>query len=333
MTALLEVEGVSVRFWQTRSIADLIARRPARCVTAVDGTSISVAQGETLGLVGESGCGKTTLGRAMLGLTERASGRVTFDGKDIDERIRNDLLAFRRGVQMVFQDPFAALNPKMTIGQTLGEVLRVHRMCPEKEIEGRVKELLDTVGLSADLAARRPRALSGGQCQRIGVARALALEPKMIVADEAVSALDVSVQAQILNLLTELQRARNLAMVFISHDLSVVRHICKTVAVMYLGRIVEIGDTEQVFNTPRHPYTQALLAAKLRMDGPSLRDTELLPGEPPSPLALPAGCAFNPRCAQALEQCRAGSPPLLRGPSGTGVACHLYDDQAVLRRG
>ena len=329
MTALLTADRVSVRFMQSRSLGDMLARRPARALVAVDDVSLSVGEGETLGLVGESGCGKTTLGRALLGLVPRSSGTVTFDGQDIDARMDDDLLAFRRGVQMVFQDPYAALNPKMTVGDALAEVLKVHRICPPSQIRARVDDLLETVGLSPDLANRRPRALSGGQCQRIGVARALAVEPKMIVADEAVSALDVSVQAQILNLLAELQRKRNLAMIFIAHDLSVVRHICKRVAVMYLGRIVEMGSADQVFNAPRHPYTHALLAAKLKMGGPRLQDTELLSGEPPSPLSVPPGCAFNPRCSQVMERCRSGPPPALISDGDASVACHLYSKGAV----
>ena len=334
MMDLLSVKNVSVRFAQHRSLLDMVARRARNDLVAVDNATLRVGPGETLGLVGESGCGKTTLGRAMLGLVPRSAGEVSFDGEDIDTRMRTDLLSFRRGVQMVFQDPFASLNPKMSVGDALAEVLQVHRMCPPSQIKHRVDDLLRTVGLSPDLADRRPRALSGGQCQRIGIARALAVEPKMIVADEAVSALDVSVQAQILNLLADLQRQRNLAMVFISHDLSVVRHICERVAVMYLGRIVEMGATQDVFDAPRHPYTKALLAAKLRMGGPKLQETELLPGEPPSPLAVPAGCAFHPRCAQAMPQCRAGNAPELIGHGMQGVACHLYTgaEEAVQAR-
>ena len=325
MSALLEADGLSVRFSQGRSIAELVGRREPRGVTAVDNVSLKVDAGETLGIVGESGCGKTTLGRALLGLVQRSSGSIRFAGTDLDQHLKQDARAFRRRVQTVFQDPVAALNPKMTVGQTLSEVLRVHNMCAETGLRDRVAGLLDLVGIPYELAGRKPRALSGGQCQRIGIARALAVEPELIVADEAVSALDVSVQAQILNLLAEVQRTRTLALMFISHDLSVVRHVCSRVAVMYLGRIVETGPTHQVFDAPRHPYTRALLAAKLRMTGPGLNDIEVLPGEPPSPLSVPPGCAFHPRCSAAMDKCRTDPAPGLRDDSGVRVACCLYD--------
>ena len=225
---------------------------------------------------------------------------------------------------MIFQDPYASLNPKMTVGDTLREVLKVHTICSPNQYDQHIEALLDRVGLSAKIAERLPRTLSGGQCQRIGIARALAVEPKLIIADEAVSALDVSVQAQILNLFLELKQQRNLTLLFISHDLEVIRHVCQRIAVMYLGRIVEMGTTAEVFENPCHPYTQALLNSRPNVDGPRLIDTEILPGEPPSPLNLPSGCTFHPRCSNALPECSVDPKPELTRLCNTNVACHLY---------
>jgi peptide/nickel transport system ATP-binding protein len=324
MNPHLEVRDLHVRYRAPGRIADLIPGRSRRLNRAVNGVSLDVARGESLGLVGESGCGKSTLGRAILRLTPASAGMVRFDGENVLEMGRADLLRFRRRAQMVFQDPYASLNPRLTAAETLGEVLRVHGLCPPDEISARVKSLMDQVGLPAELASRRPRALSGGQCQRVGIARALAVGAELIVADEPASALDVSIQAQILNLLTRLQREMGLTLLFISHDLGVVHHLCQRVAVMYLGRIVEEGPTDEVFRNPRHPYTQALLAAIPRMEPTARLPGAALQGEPPSPLEVPAGCPFHPRCPQALPECRSGEPPVFRPAGEALVACHLY---------
>lgn len=324
MTELLEVQGLSVRFPRPRGLADFARPKGSSDVVAVDGVSLSLAPGETLGLVGESGCGKTTLGRALVGLVPRSAGEIRLAGKPVASFSGSEGKAFRQKVQMIFQDPTASLNPKMTVRKALAEVLRVHGLCSDQELDREIARLLEEVGLPSELGSRRPRALSGGQCQRVGIARALALNPRIIVADESVSALDVSIQAQILNLFVRLQQDHRLTMLFISHDLAVVRQICQRVAVMYLGRIVEIGTREQIFEAPKHPYTQALLAAKPRMNGPDLRSCELLGGEPPSPLQRPTGCAFHPRCSRVFAPCRSDPAPSLAAQDGSQVACHLY---------
>jgi peptide/nickel transport system ATP-binding protein len=325
MSALLETEDLTVEF-REGGLGALINPAKARVTHAVNGVTLSIAPGETVGLVGESGCGKSTLGRAMLRLVEPRAGKVSFDGTELTGLDPARLLGFRRRAQMIFQDPFAALNPRFTIGETLAEVFRVHRLCKPSEIPARVAALMQSVGLSPDLASRRPAALSGGQCQRVGIARALAVGPELLIADEAVSALDVSIQAQILNLLTQLCAERHLALIFISHDLGVIRHLCRRVAVMYLGRIVEEGPTEAVFSNPRHPYTEALLASIPRMAPDGSLPPPRLTGEPPSPTRLPVGCAFNPRCAKAFDACRAGLSPAQRSQGTVRVACHLYED-------
>jgi len=327
MSALLEVENLHVQFRLPQGLVELVTRKPHRIVKAVNGVNLMLKQGETLGLVGESGCGKTTLSRAMLGLIEIASGRIRFDGDDVFNRKRAEQLALRRRAQMVFQDPYASLNPKLTVGQTLTEVFKVHRLCPLRQVPSRVAELMERVGLSPELEDRRPGELSGGQCQRVGIARALAVNPELLVADESVSALDVSIQAQILNLFLKLQKEMGLTMVFIAHDLGVVWHLCQTIAVMYLGRIVEIGDAEGIFRTPKHPYTQALIGAIPHMHAEAALNVDLLPGEPPSPLYIPSGCAFHPRCPHAMEVCRSGVPPGSRNMGAVQVSCHLYDEE------
>ena len=324
MTALLEVRDLTVHYPLPFGIGEIMARSPRRVVQAVNGVSLGLERGETLGLVGESGCGKSTLGRAILRLTEAKSGRVVFDGTEVLALDKAGLFAFRKRAQMVFQDPHASLNPRLTVAQTLAEVLRVHRVCPRAAIDERVPRLLEAVGLSADLGARRPAALSGGQCQRVAIARALAMGPELLISDESVSALDVSIQAQILNLFMRLKREMHLTMMFISHDLSVVRHVCHRVAVMYLGRIVELGPTEQIFRDPKHPYTQALLRAIPRMDPDAERPAAGPASEPPSPVALPTGCAFHPRCPSAMDVCRTAPAPTLRRSDHAETACHLY---------
>ncbi len=327
MSALLEIEDLRVEFRRS-SLTQAILRRPRSVVRAVDGVSLSVGRGETLGLVGESGCGKSTLARAVLRLVEPSGGRVSFQGTDVLSLGPAELFKLRRKIQMVFQDPYGSLNPQMTVGTTLAEVFRVHRICPAGEIQGRVRSLMEDVGLSAELAERRPAALSGGQCQRVGIARALAVAPELIIADEPVSALDVSIQAQILNLFQDFQRRMNLTLIFISHDLGVVRHLCRTLAVMYLGRIVEFGPTETLFKDPKHPYTRALIDAMPRMAADSALAAEGLSGEPPSPTKVPTGCAFHPRCAFALPACRQAPPPERRVLGDRAVWCRLFDEEA-----
>ena len=291
-------------------------------VRAVDGVSLAVHQGETVGLIGESGSGKSTLARMMLRLETLNEGRVIFDGRDISNLRQRELRPLRKEMQMVFQDPFGSLNPRKRIGAILGDVFRVHQ--DAVDLDNRVGELLDLVGLSASFATRYPFELSGGQRQRVGIARAVALRPRLVVADEPVSALDVSVQAQVLNLLTALQRDLGLTYVIVAHDLGVMRHVADRIAVMYLGKIVEFAETEALLASPRHPYTEALLSAVPVPDPTARRRTRriVLSGEVPSPSAPPSGCRFRTRCVHATEEC-ASVEPLLR-PFGSGhyAACH-----------
>ena len=317
MTALLEVAGLAKHFTQTRGFP----RAATTTVRAVDGVSFRVDPGEAFGLVGESGCGKSTAARALLRLIEPDAGTVHFAGEDIRAADGPALRHLRRRMQIVFQDPYSSLNPARTIGQTLAEPLRVHGIATGQAALDRAGALLEEVGLPAAAAARYPHAFSGGQRQRIGIARALALEPELIVADEPVSALDVSVQAQVLMLLRDLQARRGLAFVFVSHDLAVVRWFCRRVAVMYLGRIVEQGPVAEIFARPRHPYTKVLRDASPVPD-PSRRGA--LPrviGEIPSASAPPPGCHFHPRCPRSLIRCREQDPPWTETPEG-GFACH-----------
>ena len=295
-----------------------------RTLTAVDAVDLEIAPGRTLGIVGESGCGKSTLGRLLLRLLEPTSGRVEFDGVDLASLAPRDLRSARRHMQIVFQDPYASLNPRMRIGRSVGEGLEAHGLATGAELRTRVEELLGRVGLGKDTYDRYPHEFSGGQRQRIGIARALALGPRFIVADEPVSALDVSVGAQILNLLMDIQEERGLAFAFISHDLRVVEHISHDMAVMYLGRIVETAPAARIYSTPQHPYTQALLSAVPTVDGKSRRKRIVLGGDVPSPVDPPPGCAFHPRCPIAVERCRVEVPKLIdRG--GHKTACHLVD--------
>jgi oligopeptide/dipeptide ABC transporter ATP-binding protein len=279
-------------------------------VRAVDGVSLSVRQGETLGLVGESGCGKSTLGRTVMRLEDPTDGRVTFEGRDLAHASRRELFELRRDIQMIFQDPYSSLNPRMSVGEIVREPLLVHRVGTRAEQVETVRALFQTVGLSADMLDRYPHEFSGGQRQRIGVARALTLDPKLIIADEPVSALDVSVQSQVLNLMVRLQRERGLTYVFISHDLSVVQHVSDTVAIMYLGRIVEKGPVDRIFEAPAHPYTRALLQAVPSADPRAAREVVPLEGEAPSPIAPPPGCPFATRCPFVVDACNAAMPPL-----------------------
>ncbi len=330
MTALLRADDLTLTFPARRGMSDLLRRtRPG--VRALAGVTLEVRRGETLAVVGESGCGKSTLARVLVRLTSPDGGQIMFDGEDVAELRGAALRRYNRRVQMVFQDPYGSLNPRMTVGETLGEALRVHGMVPPDGVPARVAELLDLVRLPADAASRFPHAFSGGQRQRIAIARALAVQPDLLIADEIVSALDVSVQAQILNLLLDMQERLGLAMLFISHDLRVVRHLAHRVAVMYLGRVVESGPAEAVFADPLHPYTQALLRAAPTLAVGRREGGDALRGELPSPMQEVAGCPFHPRCPSAFDQCRT-ERPAMRVASGHGAACHLVPlvaDQAV----
>ena len=292
-------------------------------VRAVDGVSLQVPRGEVLGLVGESGCGKSTLARSVVGLVPPTSGHINFEGRDLARLSGAALRRVRPRLQMIFQDPYASLNPRMTVSSALAEPLRAHHIVPRGEIRAEVARLMETVGLAPRLMRKYPHEFSGGQRQRIAIARALALRPDLVIADEPVSALDVSVQAQILNLLKRLSREMNLTMIFISHDLGVVRHMAQRIAVMYLGHIVELGPAEQLFNAPRHPYTRALLSAIPRPD-PDRRLSRariVAQGDPPSPMRPPTGCPFHPRCPWAIEACQAALPAAAAVRPGHSARC------------
>jgi len=299
-------------------------------VQAVDGVSFDIKRGETLGLVGESGCGKTTAGRTILRLLEPTAGEVTFEGENIFKLDQEKLRKTRRNVQIIFQDPFGSLNPRMTVGDIVGESLIIHRIAKnKKEKEERVKDLLETVGLNAGHVRRYPHEFSGGQRQRIAVARALALNPKLVVCDEPVSALDVSIQAQVINLLENLQEQFKLTYLFIAHDLSVVKHISDRVAVMYLGKIVELASTLNLYDNPQHPYTEALLSAVPIPDPTLKRQRIVLEGDVPSPFKPPTGCRFHPRCKYTKPICRQEEPELVDIGNEHYVACHLKSKKMV----
>jgi peptide/nickel transport system ATP-binding protein/oligopeptide transport system ATP-binding protein len=318
MTALLEVEGLVKHFVAARSVFG----RATAFIKAVDGVSFSLDAGKTLALVGESGCGKSTVSRLMLRLIEPDSGQIRFEGRDLLAFDANQLRAFRRDAQIIFQDPYASLNPRMTISQILTEPLALHDLVPASRRHQRVEELLQLVGLEPRFARRYSHEFSGGQRQRIAIARALAVEPKLIICDEPVSALDVSIRSQILNLLRDLQDRLGLAYIFVSHDLAVVKHIADRVAVMNLGGIVEMANTEALFASPRHPYSRALLSAIPVPKPRAKRSRILLQGEMPSALNPPAGCRFHTRCPYVIERCRIEPPELLGDKSGHLTACH-----------
>lgn len=317
MTALLRIEDVSVHFPIQRGLL----QRTVGAVRAVDGVTLKLEKGEVFGLVGESGCGKTTLARTVLRLVDATSGAIWFDGQNVTDLRGQALAPYRRRVAAIFQDPFSSLNPRMKAGQIIGEVLHVHAYPGDRQ--ARVSDLLRMCGLAPRFAELYPHEMSGGQRQRVGIARALALEPDLIVCDEAVSALDVSIQAQIITLLQELREKLGLTYLFIGHDLSVVRHLCDRIAVMYLGRIMETGTSDTLFDAPRHPYTRALIDAVPAPDPDSeaRRDHIALRGEIPSAMAPPSGCVFHTRCPIAMAQCHKTTPPLTPLGAGHGVAC------------
>jgi oligopeptide/dipeptide ABC transporter ATP-binding protein len=318
VTALLEAENLVKHFPASRNLFG----RPTAFIKAVDGVSFHVNAGETLALVGESGCGKSTVSRLVLRLIEPDAGRIRFEGSDLLGLDTNALRAFRRSAQIIFQDPYASLNPRMTVGQILGEPLALHGLVAPSGRRARVEELLRLVGLEPRFARRYPHEFSGGQRQRIAIARALAVEPKLIICDEPVSALDVSIRSQILNLLRDLQQRLGLAYIFVSHDLAVVKHIADRVAVMNLGTIVETADTQALFASPRHPYSRALLSAIPVPKPQAKRDRMILQGEIPSALNPPAGCRFHTRCPFVVERCRVEMPELMADGTGHAAACH-----------
>ncbi|MCQ4044007.1 ABC transporter ATP-binding protein [Streptantibioticus rubrisoli] len=329
---LLEVSGVTKHF---PVLDGFLFKRQVGAVQAVDGVDFDVRAGESLGLVGESGCGKSTTGRLVTRLLEPTAGRISYRGQDITHANRKELAPIRSEIQMIFQDPYASLNPRQTVGSIISGPMEINGINPPGGREKRVRELLEIVGLNPEHYNRFPHEFSGGQRQRIGVARALALEPKLIVADEPVSALDVSIQAQVVNLLQDLQREMGIAFLFIAHDLAIVRHFSQRVAVMYLGKIVEIGDRADIYEGPRHPYTHALLSAAPEADPDDDRERIRLAGDVPSPINPPSGCRFRTRCWKAREKCADVEPPLVRlhgNGEGHLTACHFPEEPTTAGR-
>ena len=326
---IIETAGVAKRFERKPDLAERLlslAGRPIDrwAVRAVDGVNLAVRAGEVLGLVGESGCGKSTLGRMVADIQQPSAGEIRFRGRAVRALAGRDRLDYVLQVQMIFQDPYASLNPRQRVGRILGEALHVHKLAPRAEIPGRVERALAEVGLDRSYRDRYPHEFSGGQRQRIGIARALAVDPGFLVCDEPVAALDVSIQAQVVNLFLDLRDRRGLTYLFISHDLGLVRHVADRVAIMYLGRIVELSPAAELFAAPNHPYTQALLAEMPRIDRRRRRYAGVQ-GEIPSPLAPPPGCGFHPRCPRAMPACREAVPPLREIAPGRVSACHLND--------
>lgn len=320
---ILEIKHLKTYF----PIKGTLFKGKAGLVKAVDDISFDVFKGETLGIVGESGSGKSTLGRTILRLTEPTDGEIIFEGNHLEHLGNRQLQKHRQHMQMVFQDPFASLNPRMRVGQLVGEPIAVQKILSKAERTRKIESLIEKVGLPKEALAKFPHEFSGGQRQRIGIARALSMNPKFIIADEPVSALDVSVQSQVLNLMLDLQEEFNLTYLFISHDLSVVKHISDRVGVMYLGRIVEIGPKHDIYNNPLHPYTQALLSAIPIVNFEKKREKIQLSGEPPSPSDPPTGCAFHTRCPKSFDRCKVERPELIHNESGQQVACHLYSQE------
>jgi oligopeptide transport system ATP-binding protein len=318
--SLLEIRNLKKHF----PVGEGLFSRGKGAVKAVDGVDLTIEEGETVGLVGESGCGKSTLGRTILRLIEPTSGEVNFLGKNLLTMPQRELRDMRRQMQIIFQDPYASLNPRMRVGDIVGEGLEIHKLAKGKAKRERVMELLHQVGLREDHFDRYPHEFSGGQRQRIGIARALAVSPKFIVCDEPVSSLDVSIQAQIINLLQELQEKMHLTYLFISHDLRVVEHISHRVAIMYLGKVVEIAKGEEIYRNAKHPYTRALLSAVPLPDTSRKKERVVLEGDVPSPVNPPSGCSFHPRCSFREGLCSQSEPPLDFGADGHGVACHVF---------
>ena len=322
---LLQVRGLSLRFPVKQGLLDILMRRPQQAVTAVDGVDLDIYPGECLGLVGESGCGKSTLAKTIIRIYDPDAGTVTLDGVDFTALKGKRLQAARRSVQMVFQDPYSSLNPRMSVGAMLKEVLQVHHVCPKDEMDARVAALLEMVGLAPDAAQRSPGEFSGGQRQRIGIARALAVNPEFIVCDEPISALDVSIQAQVVNMLEDLQREFGLTYLFIAHDLSMVRHISNRIGVMYLGSLVELAESYELNKNPLHPYTKTLLSAVPVPDPEVSRQRQriVLEGDIPSPMHPPKGCRFHTRCPYATDKCKEAVPEFKEHAPGHWAACHL----------
>ena len=328
---LLKVKDLNKSFPVKQPLFGQLRKGPKPVVRALTDVTLEVQRGETLGIVGESGCGKSTLARCLVRLYEADSGTIEYDGVDVRALRGGALRAYNRRVQMIFQDPYSSLNPRMTVAQTLAEALNVHHVCPPQEVRAKIHELLELVGLPQSAGPRLPHEFSGGQRQRIGIARALSVEPECLVADELVSALDVSVQAQVVNLLLELQEKLHLTVLFVAHDLRLVHHISHRVAVMYLGNVVEVADTETTFAQPQHPYTQALLAAAPDLDPAKKSVIAAVKGELPSPLRMPSGCPFHTRCPHAFDRCIVEKPALVPHVPGHLTACHLYDNVEVKR--
>jgi len=334
MSEMLRIENLVQQFKLDKGILDKIKfkngklKYETRVVKAVNGISFTINKGEAFGLVGESGCGKSTTARTIIGLNKPTGGKMIFEGKNMGEMDKKERMALRKQMQMIFQDPYASLNPRMTVLEIVVEPILFHKLADSREeAEKQAYALLERVGIRPELASRYPHQFSGGQRQRIGIARALAVNPQFIIADEPVSALDVSIQAQILNLMMDLQEERGLSYLFIAHDLSVVRHLCSRLAVMYLGRIVETGTREQIFENPAHPYTELLLAAAPKLTGNSIENYEISDKEMPTVLNLPKGCAFCNRCKKAMPICSEQLPESRDLGDGHIVACHLYNDK------
>ncbi len=331
MSAYLEISDLGVDF-RPCSFRDWLRRRAGRGTRAVNGLSLSLERGDSLAIIGERGCGKNRLVRAMLRLSDIAAGDIHFDGQSLKALRGPALVQYRRRVQMLSRHPMASLNPRLSVGETLSEPLQVHRLATRREIAQRVDDLMAEVGLPADLLRRRTSMLTPGEGHRLAIARALAMGPELLIANDSLSGLDVSIQAQIVNLLAEISHERKMTLIYVAHDPRMARHLCHSAAIMYLGRIVEQGPMEEILTRPRHPYTQALLAAtpKTRADAPP--PTAPLSGEPPSALNLPPGCAFHPRCAKVKAPCRTGLPPVRRPDGPVTVWCHLYPEGATVRQ-